>query len=717
MIKTTMTDEDSKIAQVEQPTITGINKIIPSRNRDKVTRSSVRSKSSQKGLLPADGRQRVIIEGVTPEIDGGKFPIKRTIGESVVVEADVFLDGHDAIECILQYRKHGQSEWREVSMYHTGNDRWRGIFQVLELGYYEYTIIAWADPFKSWRRDLLCWSQQEDILINLRIGEKIISRVIHQLHSSEEDIKWLTLRAKALVSDQALDYRQQLGMDEELARLMRRHADRTLATKYGNKLLVIVEDERARFSTWYEMFPRSSSTTPGTHGTFKDCEVWLPRIAALGFDVLYFPPIHPIGQINRKGKNNTLAALSEDVGSPWAIGSAVGGHKDILPALGTLKDFRHLVKKAKDYNIEIALDIALQCAPDHPYVSQHPEWFRWRPDGTVQYAENPPKKYQDIYPFNFETSDWKTLWEEIKSIFDFWITQGVRIFRVDNPHTKPFIMWEWLITEIKKSKPNVIFLAEAFTRPKVMHHLAKLGYSQSYTYYAWRNEKWELIEYLNELTQCASREYFRPNFWPNTPDILTEYLQFGGRPAFITRLIMAATMTANYGIYGPAYEIMENTAIKNGSEEYLNSEKYQLRNRNFQDLDGPNSLCDLIALVNRIRKRNLALQYDWNLRFHHIDNDKLICYSKATEDYTNVILLVVNLDPNYTQSGWTQLNLDVLGISNQGQQFQVHDLLTGAQYQWTGPNNYVELNPHRMPAHILLVHHHLHTEHDFDAFE
>ncbi|MBS1222634.1 MAG: alpha amylase catalytic region [Proteobacteria bacterium] len=493
-----------------------------------------------------DGRKRVIIEGVTPEIDGGRFPIKRTVGESVVVEADVFTDGHDSLSCVLQYRKAGETAWQEIPMRFLVNDRWRGEFPVLELGRYEYTVIAWVDAFKSWRHDLGRWVQAEDIALSLRVGADLATKASQR--ATGVDAKWLAQRAGELAGPQDLQYRQQLGLDEELARLMERHADRRLALTYGKVLGVVAEDERARFSTWYEMFPRSCSPVPGQHGTFKDCEAWLPRIAAMGFDVLYFPPIHPIGRVNRKGKNNTLTPGPDDVGSPWAIGAAEGGHKAILPALGTLADFRQLVQKACEHGIDIALDIALQCAPDHPYVKQHPDWFRWRPDGTVQYAENPPKKYQDIYPFNFETADWKALWDEIKSIFEFWIRQGVRIFRVDNPHTKPFAMWEWLIGEVKKHTPNAIFLAEAFTRPKIMHRLAKLGYTQSYTYYAWRNTKWDLSEYLTELCQGPGREYFRPNFWPNTPDILTEALQFGGRPMFLSRLVMAATMTANYGM-------------------------------------------------------------------------------------------------------------------------------------------------------------------------
>ncbi|HRD65998.1 MAG TPA: alpha-1,4-glucan--maltose-1-phosphate maltosyltransferase [Candidatus Competibacter sp.] len=663
--------------------------------------------------IATDGRKRTVIEGVTPEIDGGRFPIKRTVGDTIVVEADVFTDGHDSLSCMVQYRKVGDAGWQEVPMRFLVNDRWRGEFQVLDLGRYEYTVTAWVDAFKSWRHDLGRWVQAEDIAIALRVGEKLVESASQR--AAGEDAEWLAKRAKDLVGDQDLNYRRQLGLDEELARLVERHADRRLALSYGKELGVIVDDERARFSTWYEMFPRSCSPVPGKHGTFKDCEVWLPRLVAMGFDVLYFPPIHPVGRVNRKGKNNTLTPNPDDVGSPWAIGAAEGGHKDILPELGTLEDFRRLVQKAKEHGIEIALDIALQCAPDHPYVKQHPDWFRWRPDGTVQYAENPPKKYQDIYPFNFETGDWKALWEEIKSIFEFWVAQGVRIFRVDNPHTKPFAMWEWLIAEIKKTAPNAIFLAEAFTRPKVMHRLAKLGYGQSYTYYAWRNTKWELTEYLTELTQGPGRDYFRPNFWPNTPDILTDALQFGGRPAFMSRLVLAATLTANYGIYGPAYEMMEHVAIKHGSEEYLDSEKYQLRYRGFQDLDGPNSLRDFIALVNRIRKRNPALQIDWNLQFHQVDNEQIICYSKVAANRANVVLVVVNLDPNYTQAGWTQLDLEALGVDPH-QPFQVHDLLTGAHYMWNGPRNYVELNPHRMPAHVFRLHHHLHTERDFDPF-
>ena len=428
----------------------------------------------------------------------------------------------------------------------------------------------------------------------------------------------------------------------ELKALMVRHADRSRATSYGRELAVMVDRDRARFSAWYEMFPRSSSPQPGRPGTLQDCTKRLDYVAAMGFDVFYLPPIHPIGRVNRKGKNNAEKALPEDVGSPWAIGAREGGHKAIDPQLGTLQDFKQLLSRARQLGLEVALDLAYQCAPDHPYVQEHREWFRMRPDGTVQYAENPPKKYQDIYPLDFATEKSPELWEELKSVVLYWIEQGVRIFRVDNPHTKPFDFWEWLITDIKSRHPDVLFLAEAFTRPKVMYQLAKLGFTQSYTYFAWRNARQELTEYFTELTQTDVREYFRPNLWPNTPDILTEFLQQGGRPAFMIRLLLAATLGANYGIYGPAFELGEHLPVHEGSEEYLDSEKYQVRHWN---LDDPASLAELITRVNQIRRENPALHADLSLRFHSVDNQQLIAYSKVSDDLLNIIVAVVNLDP------------------------------------------------------------------------
>jgi starch synthase (maltosyl-transferring) len=502
------------------------------------------------------------------------------------------------------------------------------------------------------------------------------------------------------------------ALDAELAALMKEYAERRWATTYDKELRVNVERDRARFSTWYEVFPRSCAPTPGKHGTLRDCAERLPYVAAMGFDVLYLPPIHPIGRSFRKGKNNTLVTEAADVGSPWAIGAQEGGHKSIHPQLGSLEDLKQLMIKAREFDIEIALDIAFQCTPDHPYVKEHPEWFRKRADGSIQYAENPPKKYQDIYPLDFESVGWEELWNELKSVVLFWCEQGVRIFRVDNPHTKPFPFWEWLIGEAKKQHPDALFLAEAFTRPKVMYRLAKLGFSQSYTYFTWRNTKWELTEYFTELTRTDAADFFRPNLWPNTPDILNEYLQFGGRPAFMARLILAATLGASYGVYGPAFELCENIAREPGSEEYLNSEKYEIK---YWDLDRPGSLKELIASVNRIRRENRALQSDRSLRFYPVDNPDIIAFSKSTEDRNNVILTAVNLDPHHTQSGWVELPLEELGLDPQ-QSFQVHELLTNARYLWHGPRNYIELNPSSVPGQIFRVRHRIRREQDFDYF-
>jgi len=495
-----------------------------------------------------------------------------------------------------------------------------------------------------------------------------------------------------------------------LAAALARYADRQHATDSAPILRVCVEAERAAWGAWYELFPRSTSPQPGVHGTFKDVEARLPAIAAMGFDVLYFPPIHPIGRVQRKGPNNALASGPEDVGSPWAIGAAEGGHKSILPALGTPEDFRRLLARAAEHGLEIALDIAFQCAPDHPYVKEHPDWFRWRPDGSVQYAENPPKKYQDIYPFNFECKEWRELWAELKSVIDHWIGEGVRIFRVDNPHTKAFPFWEWAIGEVKREHPDTIFLAEAFTRPKVMHRLAKLGFSQSYTYFTWRNTKQELQEYFAELSSAPGIDYFRPNAWPNTPDILHEQLQTGEPAVFMARLVLAATLAANYGIYGPAYELREHLPRGPGSEEYLDSEKYQLRHWNHDD---PASLAPFIARVNRIRRENPALQQNATLKFHPTDNEQIICYTKTSGE--NVIVVVANVDPHNEQGGWIDLDLAGIGLEA-GKPFQVHDLIRGARYTWQGARNFVKLNPAVLPAHIFRIRRRVRTERDFEYF-
>ena len=645
---------------------------------------------------------RVVIEGVEPEIDCGRFAIKRITGDRVIVEADVFTDGRDELAAVVLYRHEGDLNWSEAPMTPVVNDRWRAEFSVSRLGRYLYTLEGWVDRFKSWRRDLEKRVQAgQDVSVELLEGAELVEHAASRAAGAEA--QQLSNQAGAL-RDGSLhqDVRVRDAVTGDLADLMSAYPDRSRATRYARELAVIVDRDKARFSSWYEMFPRSAARETGLHGNFKDVAALLPYVADMGFDVLYMPPIHPIGSSFRKGRNNSPMAAADDPGSPWGIGSEHGGHTAVHPQLGTLDDFRILVAEAEHHGIEVALDIALQTSPDHPYVREHPEWFRWRPDGTIQYAENPPKKYQDIFPLNFDTPGWRELWAEMKEVVLFWIEQGVRIFRVDNPHTKPFDFWEWLITEIKRDHPDVIFLGEAFTRPKVMYRLAKLGFSQSYTYFTWRNAKWELTQYFTELKQSPLKEYFRPNLWPNTPDILTEYLQHGGRPAFVARLVLAATLGANFGIYGPVFELQENLAKEPGSEEYLNSEKYEIK---YWDRDDPASLKDVIGRVNRIRRDNAALRADRGLTFHHTDNEELICYSKATDDRSNVVLVVVNLDYHWKQSGWVDLPLEELGL-DPNLPYQVHDLLTDARYMWHGPRNYVELNPQLIPAHIFRVQSH-----------
>lgn len=641
---------------------------------------------------PTDGRSRVVIENVTPEIDSGRFAIKRVAGETVTVEADVFADGHDPVACRLVFWTEN-AEPQSSPMQPLGNDRWRGEFTVDKVGRYRYTIKGWVDQFAGWRDGLeKKIAAGQDVHLDLLMGAGLVEAAAKRARG--EDAQFLRDWVRRLQKSELEPAR---ALDEQLLRVMQRHPDLEFASRYDRELTVIVDREKARFSAWYEVFPRSCSPQAGRHGTFRDCEQWFPYIASMGFDVVYLPPVHPIGHAFRKGKNNSVTAQPGDAGSPWAIGAAEGGHKSVHPQLGTLEDFKRFVVKAKEHGLEVALDIAFQVTPDHPYVREHRQWFRTRPDGTIQYAENPPKKYQDIYPLDFESADWRALWQELKSVFEFWIEQGVHIFRVDNPHTKPFAFWQWAITELKDEHPDVLFLAEAFTRPHVMYRLAKLGFSQSYTYFTWRNTKQELTEYFTELTQTEVREYFRPNLWPNTPDILHEYLQVGGRPAFMVRLILAATLGSSYGIYGPAFELCENVPVRVGSEEYLNAEKYELKHRN---LGSSTSLKELISKVNRIRKENAALHRDRNLRFHDTDNPSLICYSKTTDDLSNVIVTVVNLDCFNVQSGWVNLDLGSIGL-DRGRAFEVHDLLGGGHYQWQGARNYVALTPESLPAHIL----------------
>jgi starch synthase (maltosyl-transferring) len=639
-----------------------------------------------------------VIEAVTPDVDGGRFPAKRVAGDDVAVEADVFTDGHDLLACEVLFRRETDAGWHTARMVPLDNDRFQGTFRVADVGRYVFTVRGWVDAFATWRRGLdKKAGAGQDVSLELLTGSALLRSAAER--ASGSDARALAAAAQVLRGGEPLPRRVAQALDPALAEAVARHPDRSAAATYERELTLVVDPPRARFSAWYELFPRSAAREPGRHGTFGDVEALLPEIAGMGFDVLYLPPIHPIGRTHRKGPNNRPQAGPSDPGSPWAIGATEGGHKAIHPDLGTLEDFRRLVARARAQGLETALDIAFQASPDHPYVREHPSWFRRRPDGTVQYAENPPKKYEDIYPFDFESEDWQALWEELRDVFLFWTGQGVRTFRVDNPHTKPFAFWEWLIGEIKRDHPEVIFLSEAFTRPKVMYRLAKLGFSQSYTYFAWRNERREIEEYFTELTRPPVSDFFRPNLWPNTPDILTEYLQQGGIPAFRARLVLAATLGASYGVYGPAFELGEHRPRQPGSEEYLDSEKYQVRG---WDRGAPHSLRGLIARVNALRREHPALQSDGGLHFHGADNERLICYSKARADLADVVLTVVNLDPARPQSGWLDLDETELGLIP-GQPFEVEDLLDGTRYGWRGRGNYVLLDPAQRPAHVFAV--------------
>ncbi|MFW6138935.1 MAG: alpha-1,4-glucan--maltose-1-phosphate maltosyltransferase [Spirochaetota bacterium] len=653
--------------------------------------------------------KRVVIENLSPEIEEGEFAAKRVKGENVRATADIFADGHDAISALLLYRYGSNSRWQSTPMRHLVNDRWEGVFQVKKQGIYYYTVTGWIDHFRTWQNDLKKkWEAGQEVGVELLMGVEYLEEALKKAAGEHiERIKnWISVIQKKQTRESVA-----LMLDSEPAVMMDRYSERKTPARYKRELAVEVSREKALFSTWYEIFPRSCAQNPGEHGSLKDCEKLLGKIAEMGFDVIYLPPIHPIGKTNRKGKNNSTEPDPDDPGSPWAIGSEEGGHKTVHPQLGTIEDLENLVKAAGKQGMEVAIDLAYQCSPDHPYVKEHPDWFKWRPDGRVQFAENPPKKYEDVLPLNFDTDDRQSLWEELKSIILFWIDKGISIFRVDNPHTKPFVFWEWVLKEIKKDHPDVLFLSEAFTRPKVMNRLAKVGFDQSYTYFTWRNTKHELTHYLTELTTGGESEYFRPNFWPNTPDILPEYLQFGGRPAFIIRLVLAATLSSNYGIYGPAYELCVNEAVP-GKEEYLNSEKYEIKH---WDRNAGGSIKQIIARVNTIRKQNPALQETRNVCFYHIDNDLLLFYEKLTPDLSNIILVGVNLDPFHTQSGWVHIPLKRLNLE-EDRPFLVEDLISTDKYIWRGEHNYVELNPHVLPVHIFKVRRYLHRESDFDYF-
>ncbi|CAN5325185.1 alpha-1,4-glucan--maltose-1-phosphate maltosyltransferase [soil metagenome] len=637
-----------------------------------------------------DGQLRVIIENVQPLIDGGLYPAKRTTGEHVEVTANIFGDGHDHIRAEVLYRFGEKGEWNIIEMTEGINDEWAASFTTPQKGIYYFTVRAWIDHLDTWYDGF-----KKKAGANVDVKVELMEGAEYLRAASDNAPKIITIAKK--LEDKA-HYKEAIAsvLNDEFAKVIHDTPWRQHETLYDKELKVQVEHSKALFSTWYELFPRSSSLKTGKHGTFQDTIKLLPRVAAMNFDVLYLPPIHPIGKINRKGKNNSVTSQPGEPGSPWAIGSDEGGHKAVHKELGTLAEYKMLIAEAKKYKIDIALDLAFQCAPDHPYVKEHPEWFRQRPDGSIQYAENPPKKYQDIYPFNFETEHWKELWDELKSVIEFWISAGVKIFRVDNPHTKPIPFWEWVIAEINKKHSDIIFLAEAFTRPKIMASLGKAGFTQSYTYFTWRVTKAELIEYMNELVKGPSRNYFRPNFWPNTPDILPWHLQHQGENIFIVRVALAATLSSNYGMYGPPYELCDNAPV-DGREEYYNSEKYEIKSFDWRKTS---RMTDIITLLNKARNENAALQSTWNLEFCNIENPNLIAYLKTTDDLSNIVMVVVNLDAHKKQSGYIQVPKLKLGLKS-GINIKLRDMITDENYTWTQEWNYVELEPNKMPFHLF----------------
>jgi starch synthase (maltosyl-transferring) len=639
----------------------------------------------------------VVIENLQPLIDGGRYPIKRIVGEDLVVEADIFKDGHDIVAAILKWRVLGKHAWRETPMNFVDNDRWRGVCTLYDEAIHEYTVEAWTDTFRSWQAEFAKKFEAgiSDLRSEALEGAALVEGAAKRARNRADRKRLLEFSQQ--VSAGANSEIHAITQSDELEVLMATYPDRAAAAQYDPAPRVVVDRPAALIGAWYEFFPRSAEGQGDRGSTFRDC---LPRVddaKAMGFDVIYFPPIHPIGHTNRKGRNNSVSCEPGDPGVPWAIGGETGGHKAVEPSLGTLDDFDWLQKEVRKRGMEIALDFAINCSPDHPYVKEHPDWFYKRPDGTIKYAENPPKKYEDIYPLNFRCENWRDLWAEMKSIVLFWAERGVRIFRVDNPHTKPVAFWEYLIRGVREKYPDTIFLSEAFTRPKMMKALTKAGFNQSYTYFTWRNSKRELIEYFTELTQTEMSEYFRPNLWPNTPDILPFVLQEGGRPAFMIRVALAATLSPLYGIYS-GYELCENQPLP-GREEYLDSEKYQYKER---DWNTPGNIKNWIARLNKIRKQNRALQLYTNLRFHDAENDAILFYSKMTAARDDIILVVVNLDPYRKQSSFVYVPIESFG-QIESDVYQVQDLLSGVTYTWRGRRNYVELDPEIQPAHIFLV--------------
>ncbi|AVR44343.1 alpha-1,4-glucan--maltose-1-phosphate maltosyltransferase [Christiangramia fulva] len=642
-------------------------------------------------------KSRVIIENIKPAVNCGEYPIKRVVNEKVSVSADIFGDGHDIVQASIHFKPKNSRSFQESRLHPTFNDQWEGNFKVEKQGYYDYHIEAWVDHGLTWRHGIIKKIEAgQKVNSELLEGADLLKPLLKTCTTSEAG--FIKKAIEAFTDENRYEEAASICLHEELHQLLVKYPHKAVPNESKN-YQVYVDREKARFSTWYEFFPRSASSEEGKHGTFKDCEELLPRISEMGFDTLYFPPIHPIGEENRKGKNNATRAKEDDVGSPWGIGSEKGGHKSIHPELGDIDDFRHLVKKAQEMGIEVAMDYALQTAPDHPYVKEHPKWFKWRPDGTIQYAENPPKKYQDILPIYFESSEWKKMWQEFLDVMLYWIEEaGIRIFRVDNPHTKPFYFWGWLINEIKKKHPDILFLSEAFTRPKIMSQLAKQGFTQSYTYFTWRTNKHELTEYVNELTKSELKEYFRPNFWPNTPDINPYHLQGANESMFMIRYFLAATLSSNTGIYGPVYEFQVSDAIP-GREEYLNSEKYQVSH---WDWKAENKLMRIIAKINKARKTNTSLQQTNNIQFCDIHDDGLMAYYKWDEERENETLMVVSLDPYYQKQGTVRVPRHEMGLHH-GENIRVEDQITGNSYNWDKEWCYIELHP-AMPFHLFTIH-------------
>jgi starch synthase (maltosyl-transferring) len=645
------------------------------------------------GLKPPSS---IIIERVWPEIDCGRYPVKREVGDVLTVSADIFREGHDHIAAVLRYRRWDDVDWLEAEMHFVDNDRWEGSFLLAENTRYRYSIDAFPDVFGTWREEVEKKNDAGiDLTSELLEGRAIIHEVLRRSNDDDRGLIEQSLQADADAQSQSGSL--SVLLDANLLAVVNRNRSRAGAAHFDRELEVIVDRERARFAAWYSLFPRSAGTDPTKSATFNDVIDLLPRIAGMGFDVLYFTPIHPIGETDRKGPNNTLVTGPDDPGVPYAIGSVQGGHDAIEPGLGTLEDFRRLVSAANGFGLDVALDLAINASPDHPWVKDHPEWFYKRPDGTIKFAENPPKKYQDIYPINFQNENWQELWQELKRIILFWIEQGVYTFRVDNPHTKPTLFWEWLIREVHKTHPQTIFLSEAFTRPKVMRSLAKAGFAQSYTYFTWRNFKRELTEYLTELTTSEMKEYFRGNFFANTHDILPYILQEGGRPAFQFRAVLAATLSSVYGLYS-GFELCENTPVP-GREEYLNSEKYQFK---VWDWDRPGNIADYITSLNQIRRAHPALQEYENLRFYEASDENVICYGKMTLDRSDNVVVAVNLDPFQPHEAAVTLPIQEFGIG-ENDQYRADELLGGESFLWTGAVQQVRLDPHHNPAAIYHI--------------